>query len=93
MAASVELAGIDELFAAAKDPYTRALLEAVPVPDPQRAGGKALLRGEIPSALHPPSGCAFHPRCAYAQDICKSETPKQRTVAGTTVACHFAGEL
>ncbi|MDH3265776.1 MAG: ABC transporter ATP-binding protein [Gammaproteobacteria bacterium] len=93
MGALVELADNDALFAAAQHPYTRALLQAVPIPDPEHAGGKATLRGEIPSALSPPSGCTFHPRCAHAQDICKSETPTQRTVNGTTVACHFAGEL
>jgi peptide/nickel transport system ATP-binding protein len=89
----VELAENAVLFANPGHPYTKALLQAVPVPDPEHAGGKATLAGEVPSALNPPSGCAFHPRCQHARDICKSETPKQRRVAGATVACHFAEEL
>lgn len=93
MGALVELADNEALFTAAKHPYTRALLEAVPVPDPEQAGGKAMLRGEIPSALNPPGGCTFHPRCPHAQAICKSDAPKQRMLDGTTVACHFAGEI
>ena len=93
MGALVELGDNEAVFASAQHPYTRALLEAVPVPDPEHAGGKASLSGEIPSALNPPSGCAFHPRCAYAKETCKVEAPQARTVNGTTVACHFAGEI
>jgi peptide/nickel transport system ATP-binding protein len=81
------------LFAGAAHPYTKALLQAVPVPDPEHAGGKATLAGEVPSALNPPSGCTFHPRCQHARDICKSEAPQQRLVGNTTVACHFAEEI
>jgi oligopeptide/dipeptide ABC transporter ATP-binding protein len=69
------------------------LLEAVPVPDPDHAGGKAGLPGEIPSALNPPGGCAFHPRCRHAKEICEAQTPQARTVNSTIVACHFAGEI
>jgi oligopeptide/dipeptide ABC transporter ATP-binding protein len=93
MGATVELADNESLFGNAKHPYTRALLEAVPVPDPEHAGGKATLEGEIPSALNPPSGCAFHPRCPHAQEICSAEAPGERTVDGALVKCHFAGEL
>ncbi len=93
MGATVELADNESLFGNAKHPYTRALLEAVPVPDPEHAGGKATLEGEIPSALNPPSGCAFHPRCPHAQEICSVEAPEEKTVGGATVRCHFAGEL
>jgi len=93
MGALVELANNDTLFAGARHPYTRALLKAVPVPDPEHAGGKSTLAGEVPSAFSPPSGCAFHPRCPHARDICKTDTPKQRTLDGTTVACHLAEEL
>jgi len=93
MGATVELADNESLFGNAKHPYTRALLEAVPMPDPEHAGGKATLVGEIPSALNPPGGCAFHPRCPHAQEICSVESPEERTVNGATVTCHFAGEL
>jgi len=93
MGATVERADNEALFGNAKHPYTRALLEAVPVPDPEHAGGKATLEGEVPSALNPPSGCAFHPRCPHAKDICKTDTPVDRVVSGATVVCHFAGEL
>ena len=89
----VEVADNAALFANARHPYTRALLEAVPVPDPEHAGGKATLAGEVPSILSPPSGCAFHPRCPHAQDICTTEPPKQRTLNGTTVACHLAEDI
>ena len=93
LGALVELADNAALFASARHPYTRALLEAVPVPDPEHAGGKATLSGEVPSILSPPSGCAFHPRCPHAQAICTTETPQQKTLNGTTVACHLAEDI
>jgi len=93
LGALVELADNAALFAGARHPYTRALLEAVPVPDPEHAGGKATLSGEVPSILSPPSGCAFHPRCPHAQAICTTETPQQKTLNGTTVACHLAEDI
>ena len=93
MGALVEAADNAAIFGHARHPYTRALLDAVPVPNPEHAGGKATLSGEIPSALAPPSGCAFHPRCPHARDICSAEIPQQRPVNGTMVACHLAEEL
>ena len=93
MGALVELADNATLFAGARHPYTRALLEAVPVPDPEHPGGRATLRGEVPSLLSPPSGCTFHPRCPHAREICATETPQERTVGGSTVACHRAEEI
>ncbi len=93
MGALVELADNAALFERPRHPYTRALLEAVPVADPEHAGGSATLAGEVPSALTPPGGCMFHPRCKYSRDICKTEVPKQRTIGGTTVACHLAEEI
>lgn len=93
MGATVELADNETLFGEPKHPYTRALLQAVPIPDPEQPGGKATLQGEIPSAIMPPSGCAFHPRCPNAQEICSAETPEERTVNGACVRCHFAGEV
>lgn len=93
MGALVELADNAALFEKPRHPYTMALLEAVPVPDPEHAGGKATLTGEAPSALTPPGGCAFHPRCKHARDICKTETPKPRNINGTTVSCHRVEEI
>lgn len=93
MGALAELADNAALFAKPRHPYTRALLDAVPVPDPEHAGGTATLDGEVPSVLTPPSGCAFHPRCPHARAICSAETPQPRDVDGSTVACHFAEEL
>ena len=89
----VELAEGRTLFSKPRHPYTRALLDAVPVPDPLRPGGRLSVSGEVPSALNPPSGCAFHPRCGYAHDRCRSECPPPRTLDGTVVACHRAEEL
>ena len=88
----VELADNAALFANARHPYTRALLAAVPVPDPQAPGGRALLSGEIPSAVSPPPGCAFHPRCPHAIDKCRTVLPEPRQVGDATVACHRADE-
>ena len=93
MGATVELADNAALFGNARHPYTKALLGAVPVPDPEHAGGKTTLDGEIPSALKPPSGCTFHPRCPQAEEICRTDPPQQRDVGGTLVACHRAEEL
>jgi oligopeptide/dipeptide ABC transporter ATP-binding protein len=93
MGALVELADNAALFANARHPYTRALLKAVPIPDPEQAGGKATLAGEVPSALKPPSGCAFHPRCPHTREICTTETPKPRTFQGATVTCHLVEEI
>lgn len=88
----VELAPASALFAAARHPYTQALLAAAPLPDPERERARAvrLLPGEPPSALAPPSGCAFHPRCDRAQARCRSEAPSLLAdAAGHPVACHF----
>ena len=89
----VELATSETLFSRAMHPYTRALLKAVPVPDPTAAGGYASLAGEVPSILTPPPGCAFHPRCAQVKNICTTTRPSTRDVEGVTVACHRAEEL
>ena len=87
----VELADRDELYAAPKHPYTKALLDAAPVPDPkvERARAPRALRGEIPSPLTPPSGCVFHTRCPIAGEECKREVPVFRPLSGGhMVACH-----
>ncbi len=89
----VEVGDNEALFSRPRHPYTRALLDAVPAPDPTRAGGVASLQGEVPSALWPPAGCAFHPRCPHAVPICREEQPAARDLDGTSVACHRAHEL
>jgi oligopeptide transport system ATP-binding protein len=90
----MEIAPSDALFRNAMHPYTRALLAAVPVPDPRgRARRAAPLAGEVPSALAPPSGCVFRTRCAYASERCAREVPELRAVGASLVACHRAEEL
>ena len=89
----VELADNASLFLRPRHPYTRALIDAVPTPDPVAPSIKAPLQGEVPSLLHPPSGCVFHPRCAYAVDLCAAQRPTARDIAGTRVACHRAEDI
>jgi len=90
----VETAETGELYHHPLHPYTEALLSAVPKPDPLMRSQRILLEGEIPDPTHPPSGCYFHPRCRYAQDRCRTETPPLREVAVEHhVACHRAEEL
>jgi len=88
-----ELADGTEIFDRPRHPYTRALLDAVPVPDPVAPGGRLSVRGEAPSILTPPPGCAFHPRCPYAQARCRVEVPQLRELDETLVACHRAEVL
>jgi oligopeptide transport system ATP-binding protein len=71
----VETATADELFRNPRHPYTRALLSAVPLPDPTVVRERALLEGDIPSAINPPSGCHFHTRCPFARDSCRRDAP------------------
>jgi oligopeptide/dipeptide ABC transporter ATP-binding protein len=89
----VEQGSTQELFERPRHPYTRALLNAAPVPDPANPGGKASVAGEVPSSLNPPAGCSFHPRCPHAQDRCRTEAPELREVGDSRVRCHFAEEL
>jgi peptide/nickel transport system ATP-binding protein len=89
-----EYASTDRLFEKPLNPYTVALLSAVPVPDPERKINRIILPGDVPSPVNPPSGCRFHPRCSYATDLCKSSKPKLRELEpGHYVACHFAEKL
>ena len=86
----VELAESDELFDNPMHPYTRALLSAVPVPDPSKEAQRKhqVLKGEVPSPLNPPPGCVFHPRCSLAVDSCRIEIPPLRELKpGHWVAC------
>jgi peptide/nickel transport system ATP-binding protein/oligopeptide transport system ATP-binding protein len=90
----VEFATAEQLYQQPCHPYTEALLNAVPIPDPQRVREHQLLSGEIPSPINPPSGCHFHPRCPYAQDICRKEYPPLTAHnEGHQSACHFSGEV
>jgi peptide/nickel transport system ATP-binding protein len=89
----IELANGAGIFGRPRHPYTRALLDAVPVPDPVSPGGKLSLGGEMPSIITPPTGCAFHPRCRHAQARCRVERPRARLVGDAHVACHRAEEL
>ncbi|MFF5564881.1 ABC transporter ATP-binding protein [Streptomyces sp. NPDC012623] len=88
----VELADRKSLYESPKHPYTKALLSAVPVPDPSRRGGKSdriLLKGDVPSPISPPSGCRFHTRCWKATEICKTTDPPLIQLApGHQAACH-----
>lgn len=86
----VELATREELFSNALHPYTKALLSAVPVPDPTLKRNRIILKGDIPSPSNPPSGCKFHTRCPYSKDICSEKVPEFRKIAeGHEVACHL----
>jgi oligopeptide/dipeptide ABC transporter ATP-binding protein len=90
----VEMAETNELFNNTKHPYTQALLSAVPVPDPKNKTIRIPLKGEIPNPGNPPTGCHFHPRCNYCQDICINEIPEMYEIKEKHfVACHRANEL
>lgn len=87
----VELATKDELFTDPQHPYTKALLSAIPLSDPDEQRERIILKGDLPSPSNPPLGCKFHPRCASCMDICKTEAPKLNAREGHMVACHLVG--
>jgi peptide/nickel transport system ATP-binding protein len=90
----VELATSESLFGQPKHPYTEALMSAVPQPDPELKKDRIILEGEVPNPANPPSGCHFHPRCAYRTEKCVKEVPELREVGyNHFTACHFAEEL
>jgi len=85
----VELAPAEEMYRNPRHPYTRALLSAIPEPDPKARKTRILLPGDPPSPVAPPPGCAFHPRCPFAEERCRSEVPPLLANArGHAVACH-----
>jgi len=85
----VEVADGASLFSEPRHPYTKALLDSVPVPDQVAIPRRAPLRGEVPSPVNPPSGCVFHPRCQQAEAECRSKTPGLRELGSSRVACHY----
>jgi peptide/nickel transport system ATP-binding protein len=86
----VEMAPRQLIFAAPRHPYTKALLSAVPVPDPAAHRNPMILKGDVPSPINPPSGCRFHTRCPFVFDRCRTEEPKLRQrVEGQWAACHL----
>lgn len=86
----VETASRDEIFSNPLHPYTKALLSAVPVPDPTLKRERIVLQGDIPSPANPPKGCKFHTRCPIATDICREKAPEYRDVGSNHfVACHL----
>ncbi len=87
----MEIANSDELFSKPHHPYTKALLSAVPQPDPrvERTRERIILHGDLPSAMDPPTGCVFRTRCWKAQDKCTIEEPKLLKIGNSEVACHF----
>ena len=90
-----EIADAEELYADPKHPYTRALLSAIPVPDPNHKKERIILRGDVPSPISPPNGCYFHPRCPIAQDNCRVDPPKLRDLRHPggnqhEASCHYA---
>jgi len=89
----VELAETAELFGNPKHPYTEALMSAVLVPDPKIKARRIPLEGDVPSPVNPPSGCYFHPRCRYAESICRNQAPKLIPKADHFVSCHRADSL
>ena len=86
-----EMADRGELFLNPLHPYTQALMSAIPVPDPKLRRERIILKGDVPSPLHPPSGCRFHPRCQMAMDICKQQEPEFKQLRPDHyVACWWA---
>jgi len=91
----VEYADADALYQRPRHPYTMALISAIPVPDPGPKRHRQVLAGDVPSPIHPPPGCAFHTRCPYVIERCRTEVPELKPVreAGTLAACHRVEEI
>jgi oligopeptide/dipeptide ABC transporter ATP-binding protein len=78
----VEHGTYKEIYMAPKHPYTQALLSAIPVPDPEAAKHRIILKGDVPSPMRPPPGCHFHPRCSFRMDICDKQEPQLKDIGG-----------
>jgi oligopeptide/dipeptide ABC transporter ATP-binding protein len=90
----VEIAGSVELYGRPLHPYTQALLSASPLPDPTLKRQRIILKGDVPSPIDPPSGCRFHTRCLYAQDVCSQKEPVLKNIfSDHQAACFFAGSV
>jgi oligopeptide transport system ATP-binding protein len=88
----VEAADAKEIIRAPKHPYTQALISAVPEVDPDMKRRRIVLPGDVPSPIHPPGGCPFHPRCPVAETRCKTEAPiLSEADKNHFAACHLAG--
>jgi oligopeptide/dipeptide ABC transporter ATP-binding protein len=75
-------------------PYTEALVSAIPPADPDIKANRIILEGDVPSPVNPPPGCVFHPRCRFAQEVCRKDVPQLVEITPNHfAACHFAGEL
>lgn len=89
----VEMSDTESLFNHARHPYTKALLSAIPIPHPGIKRNRMILTGEVPSPIHPPSGCRFHPRCPFVSEKCRKITPTLRNIneleTNHQVACHY----
>ena len=93
----VEIGDKKSVFDQSQHPYTKALLSAIPVPDPANKADRIILKGDVPSPIDPPEGCRFHTRCPFATDKCRTETPELRTTdylkEGHMAACHYMEEI
>ena len=90
----VEVTTRETLFKMPLHPYTQALMSAIPIADPTLKRQRTILKGDVPSPLHPPKGCRFHPRCPVAREICSIDEPALREIRpGHQVACHFAEDF
>ncbi len=90
----VELTSREDLFREPLHPYTKALISAIPNPDPSARRERIVLQGDVPSPINPPTGCRFHPRCWIARAVCKEQDPPfEEKRKGHWAACHFAGEF
>jgi peptide/nickel transport system ATP-binding protein len=90
----VELASREAFFAQPRHPYSKALMSAIPIPNPRLKRERIILAGDVPSPINPPSGCRFHPRCWIAKSICKEQEPAfEEKKKGHFAACHFAGQF
>ena len=90
----MELADKNEIYSNPQHPYTRALIGAIPLPDPTKRKEMKVIQGEIPSNVNIPKGCKFNPRCPFAKDICREQEPATKEVKPNHfVKCHFGGEF